>query len=228
MDQLREANGAIGANAEQVTAVANSLAASSEQGFSLSENVQRHTENLSAELSQSTRQIAELLEESKRITDIVTIMSDISATTNVLSINASIVAARAGTKGREFAVVAKEVRKLSVDTDSSLRNIAELVTSIQERIKDLSARLESVSSDIRKENESMLAVGGTLQGISLAAEVVRSVTSVSGDRARESASNLLSAEKLLTRSGASRGETDGQDLLTSFRNRIDAARSASD
>lgn len=223
---LHEATEAIRQNAQQVTGIADSLSSSSEQGFALSENVQKHTENLSVEIGGSMKQTAELLEESRKISDIITIMSEISATTNVLSINASIVAARAGAKGREFDVVAKEVRKLSVGTEESLKNISTLVASIQEHIRSVSGRLETIGAGILKENDSMLSVGGALQGISLATEIVRSVTTVSGDRARDSSADLKATEALLEQALEEFTNDDTERKIHELRGHLDSFRAA--
>jgi methyl-accepting chemotaxis protein len=69
-----------------------------------------------------------LVQESASIISIVSTMNEIAGQTNLLSLNASIEAARAGNAGRGFAVVAEEIRKLA---DQSLRASAEIATIIQ-------------------------------------------------------------------------------------------------
>ena len=53
----------------------------------------------------------EIMESSKKIEGIITLMNDIAFQTNLLALNASVEAARAGEHGKGFAVVASEVRK---------------------------------------------------------------------------------------------------------------------
>lgn len=184
--ELGETNKVIRENARQVYGIADNLAGSAEQGFDLSRKVQSNVVALADELGSSLAETDRLLEESKRISDILTIMSDIATTTNVLSINASIVAARAGLKGKEFDVVAKEVRKLSVSTEQSLADIATLVKDIQSKILNVSNMLKNVSSGILNEKDAMLSVAGALQGVTLAVEVIRSASDASGTKAEES------------------------------------------
>jgi methyl-accepting chemotaxis protein len=72
-----------------------------------------------------------LYEASSAIGSIVTAINEIAGQTNLLSLNASIEAARAGDAGRGFTVVASEIRKLADDSAASSRQIAELVAHMQ-------------------------------------------------------------------------------------------------
>ena len=66
-----------------------------------------------------------------QINEVVRMIDHIAAQTNLLAINASIEAYHAGEKGAGFMVVADEVRRLSEQTRSSTRMIAETIKSIQ-------------------------------------------------------------------------------------------------
>jgi len=197
IESLNQLNDNIRQNADQVCAVADHLSGSAEKGFTLSQNVQSNVVVLAENISSSLHETNSLLEESKKISDILTIMTNIAATTNVLSINASIVAARAGIKGKEFEVVAKEVRKLSVSTEESLNSISVLIRTIQEKILSVSDKLATVNFGMLKEKDSMLSVAGALQGITLAIEVIRSVTSGSGEKAADSRRGLAQTLTLI-------------------------------
>ena len=70
---------------------------------------------------------AAMLESSSRVTDIVSIIDDFFEKINLLALNASIEAARAGDYGRGFAVVAEEISKLSDRSAGSLKEINSLI-----------------------------------------------------------------------------------------------------
>ncbi|MCR8643585.1 methyl-accepting chemotaxis protein [Paenibacillus sp. N1-5-1-14] len=85
---------------------------------------------------QTTSNVVELLgKRSNEISVMTSVIANISKETNILSLNASIEAMRAGAQGKGFAVVAAEVRKLSENTKAAATNIADLVEAIQSDIR---------------------------------------------------------------------------------------------
>lgn len=118
-----------------------------------SDRVNGLRERISA-IADSTQQvqqaIAHLKDSSRQIGGIVTIVRDISEQTKLLSLNASIEAARAGQHGAGFSVVAMEVKKLSDETKEAVAQISELVTRSDRFTQQL---VESVD-DVRRHVEA--------------------------------------------------------------------------
>jgi len=96
------------------------------------------TQNKNFEVNNAiTTEIYTLLDKTKTINDITKILYDIASQTNLLSLNASIEAARAGDAGKGFAVVAEEVRKLSERSRGASKTINENIMDISKQLGNL-------------------------------------------------------------------------------------------
>ncbi len=94
-----------------------------------------------------------LNDKSKQIEEIVGLITGIANQTNLLALNAAIEAARAGEAGRGFAVVAEEVRKLAEESGQAAKNIAHLITEIQQGMNITVSEI-SRSNHINTEQEA--------------------------------------------------------------------------
>jgi methyl-accepting chemotaxis protein len=90
--------------------------------------------NLQSTNSSVVTAMEEIMESSKRIEGITTLMNDIAFQTNLLALNASVEAARAGEHGKGFAVVASEVRKLAHRSSKASTEIGDLIQTSLEHI----------------------------------------------------------------------------------------------
>ncbi|WP_297276073.1 methyl-accepting chemotaxis protein [uncultured Brachyspira sp.] len=83
---------------------------------------------------ETTKNIEEVYDASTKIKDITKIIEDIAFQTNILALNAAVEAARAGDMGKGFAVVASEVRNLAQTTQTSVKDITDLVDNAYDKI----------------------------------------------------------------------------------------------
>jgi methyl-accepting chemotaxis protein len=113
----------------------------------------------------TAEQMTELDEATGRIESIVTMIDDIAGQTNLLALNASIEAARAGEAGRGFAVVAQEVRRLSESTQSSAKEIQQVVGSLRQATVNAKSVAEQSRVEAERGGERMDVASHEFQGI---------------------------------------------------------------
>jgi methyl-accepting chemotaxis protein len=174
------------------------------------------TDSAASEARETAVIAAGLIEATKKIDDVVTIIQDIASQTNLLALNATIEAARAGDAGKGFAVVANEVKNLATQTASSTEQIAEQVGSVQtvsaqvvdaigkicETIQRVSEMSNSVASHVAAQGnvteEISLNIAEAAQGTK---EVTVNISNVSqgASETGESAHQLLEAAKDIAR-----------------------------
>lgn len=157
-----------------------------EQGTHAMERVVNKIQAVSTSVDAANQVIQELEKHSQSIGQITTLIGNIASQTNLLALNAAIEAARAGESGKGFAVVAGEVRKLSSQTDDSVREISELITSMQ---RD-SARAVGVMNNGRTE------VQEGLYEVSIAEQAFGQIVTASQEVASKIQETAAAAEQM--------------------------------
>lgn len=113
----------------------------------------------------TARSIQELGEQSKQIGQIIQVIDDIAEQTNLLALNAAIEAARAGEHGKGFAVVADEVRKLAERSSKATKEIAGLISAIQQGTENAVRAMEENTKEVEKGSLLAREAGEALRGI---------------------------------------------------------------
>jgi len=110
------------------------------------------------------------------IGDVVKLIQAIAARVNLLALNASIEAARAGDAGRGFAVVAGEVKSLASQVDAAAGDITRRVVGLRNRADEAAATIAAVSSTIREVSSISAMIAAAIEEQSAAtAEISRGV-----------------------------------------------------
>ena len=108
------------------------------------------TQRVVQAVQSSSKTIADLEEEIRKIGAITKVIKEIADQTNLLALNAAIEAARAGEQGRGFAVVADEVRKLAERTTLSTGDISTMVNSIHSVTQTVVTSMDLAVMEVEK------------------------------------------------------------------------------
>jgi methyl-accepting chemotaxis protein len=127
-------------------------------------------DKISVEVKKSSEIVQRLGARSADIEKVLSVIKDVTEQTNLLSLNAAILAAQAGEYGKSFSVVADEIRGLSERTASSTREIGGIVKTIQRDIKDAVSSIDSARLKVDEGNDLVIKVGDALKEILTASE----------------------------------------------------------
>ena len=155
---LQRAQGAVhgsneaSANVETAAAAAEELSASIKEISRRLGQTSEIVRSAAADATATNDDITALAKVAQRIGDVVKLIQDIAEQTNLLALNATIEAARAGEAGRGFAVVASEVKSLAVQTAKATEEITKEILSVQNSTGDAVAAIRAITERMQDIN----------------------------------------------------------------------------
>jgi len=157
-------------------------------------------EQIRHSVAESNAVITRLGERSTAIGKILNVIEDIAEQTNLLALNAAILAASAGEHGKGFSVVAAEIRDLSERTASSTREIANLIGSVQDEVRNalrsMSAGTKLVEDGVALSHEAGKALNNILESSTKSSEMGKEIAAATREQAKGSETVTHSVDRL--------------------------------
>lgn len=116
-------------------------------------------------VEQSHQQTERFIEASKKIGDLTISISMLAEQTNTLALNASIIASKAGAKGRGFIVIASEIRLLAEKINSETERIDSIIHTIQSEVATVQNANNEVQKNVAREMELTLLMKNRMSDI---------------------------------------------------------------
>ena len=166
LEQLRnliksvlQASEQVAGNAEEIAASSSEVSSSSGSISSIMENIshgsQKQVEKVE-DAARAEKSLQQTIQESfEQIFESIELVTEISEETNLLALNASIEAQRAGEQGKGFAIVANNVRRLSDDTRTYNDSIGDLLFEIENKIKGSQRNISHSIGQVREVSEDV-------------------------------------------------------------------------
>ena len=197
---------------DEVTHVKEQLAGvikSSDQTHTMTGEITRKVQEANTQMDSLSNAMSNISSNAQEITSIAKAIDNIAFQTNILALNASVEAARAGSAGRGFAIVADEVKELAGKSAQEAQNAMDIVTNtravIQEGVELNASTAESlqaiygVSTEISKISDQLVAaVQGQENALISMEERIATISSIA-DRNLQSAVGTSQSSELLAK-----------------------------
>ncbi|MGI5861686.1 MAG: methyl-accepting chemotaxis protein [Myxococcales bacterium] len=197
--QSRQTLKALTDTALEIQRVADLLVEETEEGARVVDEGVRGVEAIRGVVAEARQRVVALGKRSADITAVIDFIADVAGRTNLLSLNAAIIAAQAGEQGKAFGVVADQIRELSAQIGSSTKRIADNIAGVGVEV-DLTRALIEQSDELAAVGVDRAREGGLALGrIAESARQARNVAAAISPAVEAHAATSAQIEQLAGR-----------------------------
>ena len=221
--ELEASAGTLSATAERSQELTTMVASASEEASTNVQSVASATEELSSSVNEISRQVqesarmatdavgqaratnervGELTKAAARIGDVVELINTIAEQTNLLALNATIEAARAGEAGRGFAVVASEVKALAEQTSKATGEIGQQITGMQAATQESVSAIKEISSTIEKLSEISSNIAAAVEEQGAATQEISRNVQQAAHGTQQVSTNIIDVQRGASETGS--------------------------
>lgn len=195
--EAQEASSSVASASEETSANAATVASATEEMTASAQEISHQITDVAAKANQASTNASRTSKEVDQLNSLVTnigevvvAIKDIAEQTNLLALNATIEAARAGEAGKGFAVVADEVKKLANETAKKTEEIENRITEIQGATGSAVRAMQEIITNIEDIDASSAGTAGAVEEQNaVIAEITRNISEVS--EASQQVSNVI-------------------------------------
>ncbi|AOV07011.1 methyl-accepting chemotaxis protein [Sporosarcina ureilytica] len=164
----------VNASGSEVATASNAVLERTADGNEMMTSSVEQMEEIHQVVTRAVERIQNLDNQTREISELVVVISEIAQQTNLLALNAAIEAARAGEEGKGFAVVAEEVKKLAEQVADSVSEITTIVNTVQEGSSEAVTILETGYRHVSDGQQKIETTGEIFE------EITQLVTTMNG------------------------------------------------
>ena len=164
------------------------------------------TDNAAKSADHTTQTVSKLSTSAQTIGEVISMISAIAEQTNLLALNATIEAARAGEAGKGFAVVASEVKSLANQTAKATEEISAQITGMQGDTDAVVEAIDKIGGMIKELNSTSSSIAAAVEEQHSATQEIARNTLQAADGTREVSSNITAVSSAVQETGQAASE----------------------